>query len=62
MTSPSPDMEFRATIELILFVLGGSMTVGVIVFAIWLVRQMFREERNRQKEAQSGPDDDRGAA
>ncbi len=58
MNTTGPDMEFRATIELVLFVMGGAMTIGVLIFGIWLLKQMRREEKARE---QSG-DDERGGA
>jgi ABC-type nickel/cobalt efflux system permease component RcnA len=46
------DPEFRATIELLLFALGGAMTLGVVGFLVWLVRQMLKEDREtREREA-----------
>lgn len=53
------DPEFRATIELLLFALGGAMTLGVVLFLVWLVRQMLKEDREtREREArgESGGD------
>lgn len=42
---PPPDTEFRATVELLLLCMGGAMTLALIVFVIWLIRQMLREDR-----------------
>lgn len=61
MNAPTPDPEFGATIQLLLFVLGGAMTIGLVGFVIWLVRQMFREERARLTQEREG-DDGQGVA
>jgi hypothetical protein len=54
------DPEFRTTIELLLFALGGAMTLGVICFLVWLVRQMLKEDREtHEREAREGTGGDR---
>lgn len=45
--TPTQDIAFGPTVELVLFGLGVAMTIGVTVVLVFLVRTMRREDRER---------------
>lgn len=47
--TPQPDQEFNLSVEWLLVGMGAMMTLGVLIFALWLLRQMLREERAHSK-------------
>ncbi|MFO0826936.1 MAG: hypothetical protein U0572_02215 [Phycisphaerales bacterium] len=57
-TGPTQDVDFAPAVELLLFILGGVMTVGVSVIAVWLWRTMRREDasaiRGRREGSEGG--------
>lgn len=43
--APAPPGDFVTTLEPMLLILGGAMTIAVGIFLVWLIRQMLREDR-----------------
>lgn len=55
----APQGDFRPSLEPILMIMGGLMTLVVGAFLVWLVRQMLREDRQARA---NGDYDDRSGA
>jgi hypothetical protein len=44
-----PENDFIRTVEPLLFILGGAMTLGLCIFLAWLIRTMIREDRAQRE-------------